>query len=447
LKILSPQRARWRWKESKMATEVIMPKVDMVMETGTFVEWLKKENEKVSKGDPLFVIITEKAAIEVEAPADGILAGVIAKADDVIPVAEVIGYILAPGEALPAKAAARSVAASVAPSLAETAPITEPVTVAAEAAEPGKVRVTPIARHLAKDLGVDLKQITGRGPRGRIHKEDVLAFQKSQPLPEPQRGPVPAPVLVIPTTPKLLAPAVSAPSIPLPDARRKQVIPMVGARKIISERMVYSAFTAPHINLSLRVDMTEAIRLREKVLEPLKAQTGQRVSYTAILARAVAFVLPRHPTLNASLSDGNLILWDDIHLGIATNVEENLIVPVIRDAQSKSLGQIVTALADLTERARNQRLMPSEMSGSTFTISNLGMYGVETFNAIINPPESAILAVGKMVDTPVALEGQVVVRSLMEITACAYHRVSDGATVARFLADLKNVLENPYLLI
>ena len=140
-------------------------------------------------------------------------------------------------------------------------------------------------------------------------------------------------------------------------------MPLAGPRKIIAERMAYSAFTAPHINLSLRVDMTEAIRLRERVLEPLKAQTGQRVSYTAILARAVATVLPRHPYLNASLSDGNIILWDDIHLGIATSVEENLIVPVIREAQSKNLGQIVTALADLTERARNRRLTPSRNDG------------------------------------------------------------------------------------
>jgi pyruvate dehydrogenase E2 component (dihydrolipoamide acetyltransferase) len=430
-----------------MATEVIMPKVDMVMETGTFVEWLKKENEQVSKGDPLFVITTDKAAIEVEAPADGILVGITAQPDDIIPVTDVIAYIVAPGEALPAKAAPQIVAAGTVPSVAEIATIVEPVAIAAEAAEPGKVRITPIARRLAKELGVDLKQISGRGPRGRIHKADVLTFQKPQLSVEPQRGPVPEPTLVIPATPKLPAPAVSSPSIPLPEARRKKVIPLAGARKIISERMVYSAFTAPHINLSLHVDMTEAIRLRESVLEPLKAQTGQRVSYTAILARAVAFVLPRHPTLNASLDDGNLIFWEDIHLGIATNVEESLIVPVIREAQNKSLGQIVTILGDLTERARTQRLMPAEMSGSTFTISNLGMYGVESFNAIINPPESAILAVGKMVDTPVAYQNQIVLRPMMELTACADHRISDGATVARFLADLKNVLENPYLLV
>ncbi len=431
-----------------MATEVIMPKVDMVMETGTFVEWLKKEGEPVSKGDPLFIISTDKANIEIESPGDGVLTGLNAKINDVIPVTEVIAYILAPGEALPTKAALPPVVAAAAPSATtNAATVVDLAEAVVEAAESDKVRATPLARRIARELGVDLKQIVGHGPLGRIHKADVLSYQKSQPVvahpielmaASEGNGSAPrtAPVPVTPSAP-----------IPLPNARRKQVVPVTGARKIIAERMAYSAFTAPHINLSLRVDMTEAMRLREQVLEPLKAQTGQRVSYTAILARAVATVLPRHPYLNASLSDGNIILWDDIHLGIATSVEENLIVPVIREAQSKSLGQIVSSMADLTDRARNRRLTPSEMSGSTFTISNLGMFGIESFTAIINPPEAAILAVGKMVDTPVAHEGQIVLRPMMEITASADHRVADGATVARFLADLKNVLENPYLLI
>lgn len=426
-----------------MATEVIMPKVDMVMETGTFVEWLVKEGGRVNKGDPLFVIMTDKAAIEVEAPADGILAGTAAKADDVIPVTEVIAYILAPGEPLPSKAASQPVEASApAPSKVE-AP--EPVKATA-ASEPDKARATPVARRMAAAQGIDLSQVAGRGPLGRIHKADILAFQQT-PTSEPLTAPVPTPALAVAASPVIPALVGLAAPIPLPDARRKQVAPLSGPRKIISERMAYSAVAAPHINLSLRVDMTEVIRLRERVLETLQAQTGQRVSYTAILARAVAAVLPRHPYLNASLSEGNIILWDDIHLGIATSVEENLIVPVIREAQLKSLGQIVAALADLTERARNRRLTPAEMSGSTFTISNLGMYGIESFNAIINPPEAAILAVGKMVDTPVACEGQVVLRPLMEVTACADHRIADGATVARFLAELKSTLENPYLLI
>ncbi len=415
-----------------MATEVIVPKVDMVMETGTFVEWLVKEGGQVSKGDPLFVIITEKAAIEVESPADGILAGVTAKPDDVLPVTTVIGYILAPGEELPAKAAPQPAA----PAPAKVEAKVEVVSTPAPSVGSDKVRATPVARRMAEELGVDLSQIPGRGPNGRVHKADVLAYQKPQ-----------APVSTSPGAPVVTPQPLVQSSIPLPDARRKQVVPISGARKVIAERMAQSAFTAPHIHLSLRVDMTETIRLRERVLEPLQAQTGQRVSFTAILARAVATVLPKHPYLNASLSDGNIILWDDVHLGIATSVEDSLIVPVIRESQSKSLGQIVTALADLTERGRSRRLTTSEMTGSTFTISNLGMYGIESFTAIINPPEAAILAVGKMVDTPVQLDGQIVFRPMMEITACADHRIADGATVARFLADLKAALENPYLLI
>ena len=427
-----------------MATEVIMPKVDMVMETGTFVEWLIKEGGHVNKGDALFVITTDKAAIEVESPEDGILAGVNAKADDVIPVTEVIASILAPGEALPAKTAPKPVVTTSALSTAKAETAVEMAAAVSESSESDKVRATPVARRMAEELGMDLSQIPGRGPRGRIHKADVLAFQK--PIEQPNI-PTAVPTSSVSAASVISAPASMSGPIPLPDARRKQVIPMTGARKIIAERMAYSISTAPHINLSLRVDMTETIRLRERVLEPLQAQTGQKVSFTAILARAVATVLPRHPYLNASLSDGNIILWDDVHLGIATSVEENLIVPVIREAQNRSLGQIVSSLADLTERARNRRLTPAEMMGSTFTISNLGMFGIESFTAIINPPESAILAVGKMVDTPVAHEGQIVLRPMMELTACADHRVSDGATVARFLADLKNSLENPYLLI
>jgi pyruvate dehydrogenase E2 component (dihydrolipoamide acetyltransferase) len=441
-----------------MATEIIMPKVDMSQETGTFVEWLKKEGAQVNKGDPIFVITTDKAAIECESPADGILAGVTAKPDDVIPVTEVIGFVLAPGESLPVKAAPQAVITLSAPTAAETAPvILEQVT--SESNVTGKVRITPLARRLAKELNMDLTQISGRGPRGRIHKADVLAFQKIQPAGECQQIKPAANTTVIPISsgvsavveaPSIVSAAVStnlSAPIPLPDARRKQVIPVTGARKIIAERMAYSMFTAPHITLSLHVDMTEAIRLREQVLEPLKAQTGQRVSYTAILARAVATVLPRHPSLNASLYDGNIIYWEDIHLGIATSVEESLIVPVIREAQNCNLGKIVSAMADLTDRARNRRLKPNEMAGSTFTISNLGMFGIESFTAIINPPESAILAVGKMVDTPVKAGDGFVFRPMIQLTASADHRIADGVAVAQFLADLKTSIENPYLLI
>jgi pyruvate dehydrogenase E2 component (dihydrolipoamide acetyltransferase) len=419
-----------------VATEVIMPKVDMVMDTGTFVEWLKQEGDHVEKGEPLFVILTDKANIEIEAPASGILAGVRAQPDDVIPVTEVMAYILGPGESLPAETEARpttTVPAEVPPSAASV-----PELVATEAVRPGpgegKVRATPVARLPAAELGIDLTKVLGLGPRGRIHKADVLAFAERHPQAVVQPGVAAAPVAAVL-------------HVPLPDARRKEVVTLAGPRKIIADRMAYSAFTAPHITLSLWVDMSEAARLRTRLLESLLAKTGQRLSFTAILARAVATVLPRHPYLNASLHGEEIFLWDDVHLGVATSVEDYLIVPVIREAQAKNLEEILAVLGDLVERARARRLTPAEMTGSTFTISNLGMFGIESFTAIINPPESAILAVGRIVDTPVGAEGEIVLRPMMNLTICADHRVVDGAGAARFLAELKATLENPYLLI
>jgi pyruvate dehydrogenase E2 component (dihydrolipoamide acetyltransferase) len=422
-----------------MATEVIMPKVDMVMDAGTLVEWLKEEGGRVEKGEPLFIILTDKANIEVESPASGILAGVRAQPGDEIPVTEVIAYIVEPGESLPVVAETRPVAASPVdePTEAQTAP--GPVGAAPAAAPSGaggdKVRATPVARRLAAELGIDLAWVIGRGPRGRVHKADVLAFAERQEQKIARSGAVAATVAPVPR-------------VPLPDARRKETVPLAGPRRIIAERMAYSAFTAPHINLSLRVDMSEAARLRARLLEPLLAKTGQRLSFTAILARAVTAVLPRHPYLNASLDGEEIILWDDVHLGIAMSVDDYLIVPVIREAQNRNLEQITVELGDLTERGRTRHLTPAEMAGSTFTISNLGMFGIESFTAIVNPPESAILAVGQVVDTPVGVvEGQVTVRPLMSLTICVDHRVVDGAAAARFLADLKDTLENPYLLI
>ncbi len=418
-----------------MATEVIIPKVDMVMETGTFVEWLKKEGDQVEKGDALFVILTDKTNIECEAPASGILSGVQAQPNDVIPVAQVIAYILAPGESLPSPKTTQPKAAEQLPPVStsiESEAASAPIHSASGNGN-GKVRATPVARHLAAELGVDLEKLTGRGPLGRIQKADVLEFKQ-----QPARVGLPAQGMPAPGTPLRLA---------LPEARQKKGVPLAGVRKIIADRMAYSAFTAPHITLSLRVDMTEAVRLRERVLEPLRARTGQKLSFTAILARAVATVLPHHPFLNASLDGDKIILWEDVHLGIATSVEDGLIVPVIREAQDRNLEQITVALSDLTERARNRRLTPAEMTGSTFTVSNLGMFGIESFTAIINPPESAILAVGKMVDTPIKSGDGFAFRPMVQLTASADHRIVDGVAVARFLDELKSTLENPYLLI
>lgn len=423
-----------------MATEVILPKVDMVMESGTFVEWLKQEGDPVVKGEPLFVIATDKSAIEIESPATGVLRGLRAKPNDVIPVTSVLAFIVATGETLPAEsntvasAAARpdplSVEATDGKTRAGGATTPAPTTDAGN----GKPRATPVARRMAAELGLDLMTIAGRGPRGRIHRADVLsAVEHRVQSAAPASLSIPAPI----QTPL---------NIPLPNVRQKQVIPLSGPRRVIAERMAYSAATAPHITLTLSVDMTEAVRLRAQTRSQFE-KWGLPLSFTAIIARAVAFVLTQHPFLNASFAGDKIILWQDVCLGIATSLEDYLIVPVIREAQNKNLREIAAALDDLVGRARSRRLTPAEMSGSTCTISNLGMYGIESFTSILNPPESAILSIGAIIEQSVVRQGASVIRPMMQVTVAADHRVVDGVMVARFLADVKNTLENPYLLI
>jgi pyruvate dehydrogenase E2 component (dihydrolipoamide acetyltransferase) len=429
-----------------MATEIIMPKVDMVMESGTFVEWLSEEGDRVEKGQPLFVIMTEKAAIEIEAPASGILSGVRAKPDDVIPVTQTIAYILDPGEKLPSSAhqiASPAVGEKVLSSAGKHLPL-----LAAEDLTPstqpelslGKVRATPVARRMAAHLGVELKAMQGLGPRGRIHKADVLRAADQKTLRTVENTPTPFSI-----SPPL--PAFPDVKIPLPDARQKKVIPLTGPRKIIAERMAYSAMLEPHITLTVSVDMTEAARLRSRGLKRLEDKTGYRLSFTAIIARVVARVLGNHPLLNASLAGDKIIAWEDVHLGIATHINDYLVVPVIREAQTKTLEQVLSNLGDLLEGARSKKLSPAEMSGSTFTISNLGMFGIESFTAIINPPESAILAVGAIVDRYVKVDQAMAERPVMKMTVSADHRVVDGVAAAHFINEVKSILENPYLLI
>jgi len=426
-----------------MATEVFLPKVDMVMETATFVEWLKNEGEQVEKGQPLFVILTDKAAMEIESPASGILAGLAAQPDDVIPVSETIAFILEPGEELPERV--QTSTPSQPTGIEKTIKLTEPlipvptqdeITPIDSGDGYQKVRATPVARRLATKLGIDLTGVSGRGPKGRIHKVDVLSAAESKSAEI--------------TTPRFLGSgsqeSLLDQPIPLPLAKQKKVVPLVGPRRIIAQRMAYSASVAPHITLSISVDMTEAHRLRTSVLATIESQTGYRLSFTTLIAYIVASILPRHPYINSTLNGEEIILWEDIHLGIATNLNDYLIVPVIREAQSKNLQEIVASFGDMLDRANAMQLTPAEMSGSTFTISNLGMFGIESFTAIINPPESAILAVGKINDTYMKVAGDFVQRPKMNLTISADHRIIDGVAAAKFLAELKSTIENPYLL-
>jgi len=461
-----------------VATPVIMPKLEMAQETATVIEWLKKEGEYVEKGEPLLVVETDKVTVEIESPASGILAGVRVGPGDVVPVTQVIAYILQPGEELPEEArvepappppppppapsaappppppppapsaapppppppphAAAPPATPVALRLAEaygvdlrtvvgTGPGGQITRADVEAAlarreerpspppPPDRVRATPAARRIARERGVDLKAVRGTGPRGRVQAADVLAFAAA-----PSAAPTPAP----------------------------EVIPLAGMRRTIAERMTASYQTAPHITFTVRVDMGSLESARARLNEEAEATGGPRVSVTALLVKAVAWALRRHPWLNSTLQGEEIHLLPEINVGVAVALDEGLIVPVVRQADRKGIAEIAAEVNDLVARAREGRLTPADVAGGTFTVSNLGPFGVEQFTAIINPPQAAILAVGATQREPVVNEaGEVVVRPVMRMTLSADHRIVDGAQAARFLVDLKGALEAPILLL
>ncbi len=459
-----------------MATPVIMPKLEMAQETATVIEWLKQEGEQVEKGEPLLTVETDKVTIEIESPASGILAGVRVAPQQVVPVTEIIAYILQPGEELPEElpqvtkapappppqapptppvaatfvaqrlAAAHGVdlstVAGTGPggritktdvelvlSEAEGAALAAPARPAAEPPS-GKVRATPAARRVARERGVDISAVTGSGPRGRVQAADALALALTS-GPSPEIGRL------------ALTPA------PSPEVGRgENVIPLQGMRRTIAERMTASYQTVPHITFTVRVDMSAFERARAQLNARAEATGQPRVSATALFVKAVAWALKHHPWLNSTLSDEEIHLLPEINVGVAVALEEGLIVPVVHQADCKSVAEIGAEVNDLATRAREGQLTPADVTGGTFTVSNLGPFGIEQFTAIINPPQAAILAVGATRPEPVVdKEGEVVVRPVMRMTLSADHRVVDGAVAARFLSDLREALEAPTLLL
>jgi dihydrolipoamide dehydrogenase len=385
-------------RKNPMAVEVLMPKLDMTMEEATIIRWLKQEGEWVEKGEPILEIMTEKIVMEVEAPASGILAGIRVGPDDVVPVGQVIAYILAPGEKLEDVAKVPpKVPPLKAPAQQEIKPI-EKVTPQFE-----KVRATPAARRLAREHGIDLTKVTPSGPHGEVVEEDVIAYMKS------------------------LSEAVSIPSR---GPRIAEKIPLQGWRKITAQRMQQSN-EIPQIALTVEVDMSEAARKRGPC------------SFTAVIVQAVAQTLRKYPVVNSSLQGDEIIIYKDINIGVAVDTEQGLIVPVVKNADEKSLSEIDKEIKELARKAREGRLALEEVSGGTFTVSNLGMFGIDNFQALINPPQGAILAVGEIQDRPMAIGGHIEIRPTMKMTISADHRILDGATVARFLADVKVALEQP----
>lgn len=422
-----------------MPTPVILPKLEMSQETATVVQWLKAEGDTVEKGEPLLTVETDKVTIDIESPATGTLAGIRVEADDVVPVTEVIAHILQPGESLPSLPArggegprsgrqratpvAQRIAAEHATSLEKVkgTGIGGRITKADVEAAVSKVRATPAARRFARAHDVDLERITGSGPRGRIQAADVQAA----------------------TFPKASSFREGVSDV--------EIIPLTGMRRAIAERMARSAQTAPHITLTVEADMSAVQALRAELSARAETMGVPRMSVTAVLVKVCAWALMRHRWVNASLHGDDIHLHKSAHIGVAVALREGLIVPVIRSAEQLGLAEIAAQLSDLAQRAQQGTLAPQDVSGGTFTLSNLGMYGVRQFTAILNPPQSAILAVGSIVKRQVVIEqeGQdtVVIRPMMALTLSADHRVLDGAAAARFLQDVVDALEHPSLLL
>jgi len=400
-----------------MVVEIIMPKLGQTMGEGRIVEWLKKEGDRVEKGEPILVIETDKATLEVEARGSGILRKILAREGEVVPVTKIIGYIAEEGEPLPEETASETATPAPTPSTPKSAATSMEKPEAAV-----RIKASPLAKKIAKEKGVDLTQVTGTGPGGRITKEDVLRYLASKPVVAPAHPP---------TKP----------------AEEFKVIPITSMRKAIARKMAYSKTNIPHFYISTEVDMTEAVKMRRSLIPTIEAMTGVRLSITHMLIRAVAMALKEFPQINAVYDEDNIKLLRDINIGIAVGLEDGLIVPVLKSADKMDLIQIASEASRLINSAREKKLREDEFVGGTFTISNLGALDVDSFIAIINPPETAILAVGKIKDKPVAVENRIEIRKMMTMTLSADHRVIDGVLAAKFLQRIKAILEAPYNLL
>lgn len=448
-----------------MATQIIMPKLGMAMVEGAVVKWVKRDGETVNKGDPLVVVMSKKISYQIEAPATGVVRHVV-REKETRPVGAVIGYILAPGEAMPEVApppAAAPVAAAP-----EAPPVAAP-TPAAAAPSPEAtpfVPASPAARRLAKELGIDLTQVRGTGPEGRITEADVQRAAEEHAKGAAPPAVAPAEVLASPMARTLArehgidlaqvkgtgaggritekdvlafveARKVAAPPVAAPPVR---AIPFVGMRQMIAQRMSESLQGMAQVTLLTEADVTEMVRLREQLKQRYD------LSYTDIIVKAVAVALKEHPLLNATLVGEEIQLLSEIHIGVAVALEDGLIVPVVRDADKKTLQEIAQETKRLAEGARAGTLTVDEVTGSTFSITNLGMYHVDGFTPIINPPEAAILGVGRIVEKPAIYRGEIAKRAMLTLSLTFDHRLVDGAPAAAFLDRVRELLETPALI-
>jgi pyruvate dehydrogenase E2 component (dihydrolipoamide acetyltransferase) len=387
-----------------MAISVVMPALEMAQETGKLISWLKKEGDSVAKGEPLLEIETDKAVMEIESPADGVLAGVKAQPGADVPVGRTIAWIVRPGEVPPVDevvATSGRKTTAVAPSAGSTgASLNQGAQSAAQT-----LKVSPKARRLANERGVNLSDVRGSGPGGEILASDILAVAES----------------------KTSVVADSASPI----------------SRLMAERTTQSWTTVPHFFVVREVDAGALNEARKKLGAGLETARGLKLTHTDLLAALVARVLVKHPRMNASWTSKGVHVNAEINIGLAMAVEDGVVAPVIHDADKSKLDEIATQRHDLTERARNSKLRPSDLAGGTFTISNLGMFGVDAFTAIIISPQAAILAIGSIAERVVAVDGRPSVRPTMTLTLSSDHRVVDGARAAEFLRDLVEAIGSP----
>lgn len=418
--------------------EVIMPKMGLTMEEGIIVRWLKAEGEEVEKGEPLFEVQTDKVNMEVEAPASGTLGKILAPKGESVPVIQVIAYILEPGEKAPKEwplpvAAVEAIASR--PPAAATKPL-----------------ATPAAKRLARDKGIDLTQVRGSGEGGMVTREDILAFLEEKPAPEIIERVKASPRARRLAQEKGLSLEEIEGSGPGGRITEQDILDFLTSQELVTpspiqrvtaERLSKSFTTAPHFYLTVECQATKLAEWRERLIPTIEEEAGVRLTFTDMLVFLVAKALQEHPLANASWEDGRIRIAKEINTGIATAVEEGLIVPVIKNADQKGLGEIARERFELADKAIKGKLSLEELEGGTFTLTNLGMFGVDEFGAIINPPQSAILAVGRIAPRAVVEDEKVVARPTLRLTLSVDHRVLDGAEGARFLRDLKSVIEEP----
>src|SRR5215469_5791531 len=389
-----------------MPISVVMPALEMAQETGKLIAWLKKEGQSVSKGEPLLEIETDKAIMEIESPGDGVLGGIKAEEGAEIPVGKTIAWILRPGESVPVQEApAESGRRHDTP----VATVTVAIPGTRSDSAKSSARISPKAKRLAKEKGVDLARITGSGPGGEILASDVLAAAES--------------ASAVPTSTQIQSPPLSA------------------VARLMAERTTQCWTTVPHFFVTREIEASGLLALRDEFAK----QDGQssRPSHTDLLVALVARVLAKHPVLNSSWTGDGICHNREINIGLAMAVNDGVVAPVIANADKQAIAQIATQRKDLTERARMGKLRPQDLSGGTFTISNLGLFNVDAFTAIIIAPQAAILAVGRIADRVIALDGKPAVRPMMSLTLSVDHRVGDGAHAARFLDDLAQAIANP----